>query len=177
MFTRAVTIGLVYIVRGGKYHKIYAEKLVVDGIYSICRNPMYLGNILLLLGFALFSNSLFFLISVFPVFCFIYYSIIKAEESFLMEKFGNEFTAYCRQTKAIIPDLKALGKAFKNYRFNFVRVIIREYNSTYVYLCGILMLLVYKNVLTTIRFSVTFGILTVLYFIIKVLKKREILKA
>ncbi|NNE77219.1 MAG: isoprenylcysteine carboxylmethyltransferase family protein, partial [Pricia sp.] len=40
---RMLTIGLVYIVRGGRNKRIYAEGLVTDGLFSHCRNPMYVG--------------------------------------------------------------------------------------------------------------------------------------
>lgn len=76
---RCITIGLVYIVRGGRNRSIYANELVVDGIYEVCRNPMYLGNLLLLLGFGILSNSFLFMVLFFPLFCLFYYAIIKAE--------------------------------------------------------------------------------------------------
>ena len=46
---RGATIGLAYIIRGGKEGKVYAEELVTTGIFSHCRNPLYVGNILMLL--------------------------------------------------------------------------------------------------------------------------------
>ena len=54
---RAMTIGLKYIVRGGRNRRVYAEDLVTDGIYSHTRNPMYVGNLLILAGLAVASNS------------------------------------------------------------------------------------------------------------------------
>ncbi len=45
---RALTIGLIYIVRGGKDRRIYAEGLVTEGIFFHCRNPLYVGNILVM---------------------------------------------------------------------------------------------------------------------------------
>src|SRR4051812_38054034 len=47
---RGATIGLAYIVRGGKDKKVYADELVTEGIFNHCRNPLYVGNILMLLG-------------------------------------------------------------------------------------------------------------------------------
>src|SRR5688572_9921162 len=58
---RAATIGLKYIKRGGLDKKVYAENLVTDGIFNHCRNPLYVGNILMLSGVGILSNSLFFI--------------------------------------------------------------------------------------------------------------------
>ncbi len=55
---RGLTIGLAYIVRGGKEGKPYAEGLVTEGIFTHCRNPLYVGNILMLLGVGILANSL-----------------------------------------------------------------------------------------------------------------------
>src|SRR5262247_3242172 len=54
---RIGTIGLEYIIRGGKDHKVYAETLVTGGLYSHCRKPMYVWNFFLLLGLPLVSHS------------------------------------------------------------------------------------------------------------------------
>src|ERR1700741_1760533 len=47
---RAVTIGLEYIVRGGRNRRVYAKNLVQGGVFGHCRNPLYLGNFLILSG-------------------------------------------------------------------------------------------------------------------------------
>ena len=47
---RGVTIGFVYIVRGGRDGKAYADGLVREGIFAHSRNPMYVGNILMAVG-------------------------------------------------------------------------------------------------------------------------------
>src|SRR5581483_6306874 len=57
---RAITIALAYIIRGGKDRKIYAEDLVTRGIFAHCRNPLYVGNILMLAGVGVLSNSLLY---------------------------------------------------------------------------------------------------------------------
>ena len=51
IWIRSVTIGLEYIIRGGRNRQIHASLLVTGGIYASCRNPMYLGNLAILAGF------------------------------------------------------------------------------------------------------------------------------
>src|SRR6187551_1383439 len=65
---RVVTVGLVYIIRGGKNRQIYAEGLVTDGLFSHCRNPLYVGNILIIVGLGVASNSLLFAAVMIPLF-------------------------------------------------------------------------------------------------------------
>jgi protein-S-isoprenylcysteine O-methyltransferase Ste14 len=94
---RGITIGLAYIIRGGKDRKVYAEKLVTEGIFRHCRNPLYVGNILMLLGVGILSNSLIYVAIVMPLFLFIYQTIVLAEENFLRNKFGADFDNYCKR--------------------------------------------------------------------------------
>src|SRR5436190_15265440 len=54
---RAVTIGYEYIVRGGRNRQVYADDLVQGGVFAHCRNPMYVGNVLIALGLALVIHA------------------------------------------------------------------------------------------------------------------------
>jgi len=55
---RGGTIGLQYIIRGGVDKKVYADKLVTEGVFSHVRNPLYVGNVLMLLGVGILANSI-----------------------------------------------------------------------------------------------------------------------
>jgi protein-S-isoprenylcysteine O-methyltransferase Ste14 len=71
-----------------------ASSLVTGGVFRYTRNPMYLGLLLVLLGWSLYlSHVLPFL--VLPVFiAYITRYQIVPEESALASKFGEDFTAY-----------------------------------------------------------------------------------
>ena len=71
-----------------------ASSLVVTGVYRFTRNPMYLGLLILLLGWAVFlSNAVGFVWL--PAFMLIMNRVqIAAEESALAALFGPEFTRY-----------------------------------------------------------------------------------
>src|SRR5205814_7404454 len=88
---RAATIGLEYIIRGGRKRQVYAEKLVQGGVFAHCRNPLYLGNFVILLGVGLASNSVLFLCIAIPFFAFAYWALIAAEENYLRNKAEHEF--------------------------------------------------------------------------------------
>jgi protein-S-isoprenylcysteine O-methyltransferase Ste14 len=87
---RAATIGLEYIVRGGRDGRVHADDLVTGGVFAHCRNPLYLGNLVIIAGVALASNSAVALALAPAVFAFAYYCIVRAEEDYLLLRFGDD---------------------------------------------------------------------------------------
>lgn len=76
-----------------------ANVLVVHGIYRHTRNPMYLGLVLVLIGWGIaLSNAAGFV--VIPLFMW-YMTVfqIKPEEAALQEKFGESFSNYCQHVR------------------------------------------------------------------------------
>jgi protein-S-isoprenylcysteine O-methyltransferase Ste14 len=133
---RAITIGLAYIIRGGKNRQVYAETLVQEGIFAHCRNPLYVGNILVILGLGLVSNSLLFALIGVPFFLFVYKAIVAAEENFLRQKFGADFDAYCQRVGRFVPNLSGIVKTFQGMEFKWRRLIVKEYGSTYAWMAA-----------------------------------------
>ena len=141
---RGATIGLAYIVRGGKEGKVYAEDLVTTGIFSHCRNPLYVGNVLMLLGVGVLANSLMYVFVVMPLFMFIYQAIVLAEENFLRNKFGEAFNAYCKRVNRWIPSFRNLSSTFQSMEFKWKRWVLKEYNTQLVWLVGITLILLFR---------------------------------
>jgi protein-S-isoprenylcysteine O-methyltransferase Ste14 len=173
IITRCITIGLVYIIRGGSRRQIHAETLVTGGIYQLCRNPMYLGNMLLLFGFGIFANSTWFVLLFFPLFVIFYAAIIHAEEDFLLLKFGNEYGEYKRRSNAILPQWEKIKPAFRDQTFQWKKVIRKEYTSLFLYLSGICLLLYYRNHLGIKSFLVMVMGLLILFMLTRNLKRRR----
>jgi protein-S-isoprenylcysteine O-methyltransferase Ste14 len=139
---RVVVIGYKYIVRGGKHQRVYAEDLVTSGFFAHARNPLYLGNLLVLLGLFLVHNSPWVYAIGVPFFLTGYIAIVAAEEDFLRNKFGAAYDAYCRDVPRWIPRLAGLSQSLAGMSFNWRRVILKEYGSTYAWLGGALVLMV-----------------------------------
>jgi len=135
---RAVTIGLEYIIRGGRHRRVYAEKLVQGGIFAHCRNPLYVGNFTIIVGVGIASNSTLFLAIGIPFFIFAYWAIIAAEENFLRGKFGEEFDAYCKRVNRIVPNLNGIGTTLQGMQFNWRRLITAEYGSTFAWVAAVI---------------------------------------
>ncbi len=74
-----------------------ASKLVTSGPFSYTRNPLYVGNILIYIGIGVMSMALFPWLPLIALawFVFQYTLIVKEEENFLREKFGQEYRDYC----------------------------------------------------------------------------------
>jgi len=178
---RAMAIGLAYIIRGGKNREIYAEVLVTQGLFNHCRNPLYLGNILMLFGVGVLSNSMIYVFIVMPLFFFIYHTIVLAEENFLSKKFGQSFTNYCNRVNRWLPSLRKLSTTFSSMKFNWRRWILKEYNTQFVWLCGITLILLFKYPqITGYQSNFRNTLLTViipafllLYLIVRYLKKSK----
>ena len=140
---RGATIGLAYIKRGGKNKKVYATNLVTEGIFNHCRNPLYVGNILMLVGVGILSNSLLFVGLIVPAFLFIYQAIVLAEENFLRGKFGAEFDVYCERAHRWIPNFNGLKETFNSMEFNWQRWLVKELSTQYVWLMGISLIILF----------------------------------
>ena len=176
---RAVTIGLKYIMRGGKNRKVYADELVTDGMFRHARNPLYVGNILMLLGLGVLDNSLIYVLIVMPLFVLIYHTIVLAEEAFLRNKFGAAFESYTQKVNRWMPDLRHIRSTFKGSKFNATRWMIKEYGTQYVWLSGITLILLFKypqlthddKHLRNILLSILLPLILAGYLLVRYMKK------
>ena len=176
---RGATIGLAYIIRGGKDGRVYAEELVTGGIFNHCRNPLYVGNILMLLGVGVLSNSLLYVVVVMPLFALIYHSIVLAEENFLQQKFGEKFRAYCKRVNRWVPSLSRISETFRSMEFKGRRWLLKEYNTQYVWLTGITLILLFKypqvtnynQAMRNLLLAIILPLLLLLYVFVRYLKK------
>lgn len=125
---RWVTVGFVPAGTSGRNTQGQrADVLNVSGIYSIVRNPLYLGNFITILGVVL-SIKVWWLALIVSMFFFIYMErIILAEEKFLHEKFGDTYDQWREKTPVIIPNFK-LWQPYE-MKFSWRTVLKREYQG------------------------------------------------
>lgn len=126
---RSTAIGMQYIVRGGRNRRVYARDLVTGGLYAHTRNPMYVGNVLILAGLAIASNSWLALGLLLPLYLFVCVCIVAAEEVYLRGRFGEAFDEYCRDVPRWIPRLSGIGETLADHEFNWRRLVIKEYGT------------------------------------------------
>jgi protein-S-isoprenylcysteine O-methyltransferase Ste14 len=70
------------------------KKVVTEGPYSLCRNPLYVGSFCLVLGTSLFAKSLTLALGCGLISVLYMAWTIPAEERFLLETFGHEYAKY-----------------------------------------------------------------------------------
>ena len=143
---RSLVVGLAYITRGGTDRKGYAGTLVTDGIFAHSRNPLYLGNILILCGLAMIQGSPWFYLAGLPLLVFAYFCIVVAEEEFLSRKFGQSYEDYVRRTNRFFPSTKGLAGTIRGMRFDWKRVIRKEYGTLFGAFTGVVGLLEWEDV-------------------------------
>ena len=98
----------------------------------------------MLLGVGILSNSLLYVAVIMPLFLVIYQAIVLAEENFLRSKFGESFDNYCSRVNRWIPSVKGIGATFGSMQFKAARWILKEYNTQYIWLTGIVLILLFK---------------------------------
>jgi protein-S-isoprenylcysteine O-methyltransferase Ste14 len=123
---RIVTIGLAYIVRGGRNRRIYAEDLVTGGLFSHCRNPLYVGNILIAIGYLFVAGNWGSIIVGSLAFLAIYRLIVHSEETFLSAKFGQPYADFCADVPRWIPKFEGIVDTIKAYQFDWPAVAVKD---------------------------------------------------
>ena len=76
------------------------SKLLTNGLFKYSRNPIYLGLLLAILGVALLTKGSILSLSIVLIFFVItdrWY--IAFEEKMMLEKFGDEYTDYCKKVR------------------------------------------------------------------------------
>jgi protein-S-isoprenylcysteine O-methyltransferase Ste14 len=104
------------------------EQLATGGPYAYTRNPLYLGSLILAIGFALASRSWWIGAGIVVLFFAIYLPVIRAEEVFLRERFP-EFEQYSRQVPRLFPRLSPTVKNSGAFSWDLYWQH-REYNAT-----------------------------------------------
>ena len=105
---RSLAFGAVLIIPGlviraqASGHVRKNEALAMSGPYAHTRNPLYLGSLLMGIGFALSARSWWVGTALIAMFFAIYVPVIRSEEVFLRERFP-EFEAYAQAVPRMIP--------------------------------------------------------------------------
>jgi protein-S-isoprenylcysteine O-methyltransferase Ste14 len=81
------------------------REFVAVGPYRYVRNPMYIGALTAIAGFALYLHSISILLFCLAVFLVAHLFVLFYEEPTLRAKFGAGYEAYCRTVSRWVPSL------------------------------------------------------------------------
>lgn len=130
---RFMIAGIVLIIAGlgiralASGHLKKNEQLTMTGPYAYTRNPLYLGSLLLAIGFILAAKS-WWIAGVAIIFFFaVYLPVIFAEEKFLREKFP-EFESYATRVPRLLPRFSRGLNTHGSFSWELYRKH-REYNA------------------------------------------------
>ncbi|MBM4104177.1 MAG: isoprenylcysteine carboxylmethyltransferase family protein [Planctomycetes bacterium] len=117
------------------------KNLIVQGPYSICRNPLYFFSMLGGIGVGLASETLTIPAILIVAFAFYYPFVIRYEEQNLRNQFGQIYDDYVRRTPQFWPKWSLLNEP-QEYTFN-PKVFKKHLFSTlwFVWMIGILELI------------------------------------
>jgi protein-S-isoprenylcysteine O-methyltransferase Ste14 len=107
------------------------QRLVNYGIFGWMRNPLYVGNFLIWMGFVIASGVLWFLPIAIVIFAIEYYYIVRYEEGVLESIFGAEYLEYKKRTPRWFPKPPAVketgphdwGEAWRSEISTFLQYI------------------------------------------------------
>jgi len=98
-----VIVGVTFVILARRELASYSQptdpghptsQLVTTGVFSISRNPLYIGGICILLGSALALNLPWVLVLLIPGWIACHYILILPEEKYLASTFGKKYLDY-----------------------------------------------------------------------------------
>lgn len=183
LYIRIVTVGHTPKGTSGRNTKAgqVADELNTTGIYSVVRHPLYLGNFFMWLGVAMLTENAWFSIAFIFFYAFYYERIMYAEENFLCTKFGQGYLVWAENVPAFIPSF--IYYVSPKYSFSLRKVLKKEKNG----LCAVFLLFwifdLVGDLIEDQPFEFEMGfwfygaiISTVVYLILKIMKKRKMLE-
>src|SRR6202043_818417 len=120
---RSLMLGAIVVVPGlliralASGHVRKNEALATSGPYAYTRNPLYLGSLLIGVGFAMAARSWWIGCLLLGMFFAIYIPVIRGDEELLRQKFP-EFDEYARQVPRMFPGLGYPGAGQRSRPFS-----------------------------------------------------------
>lgn len=143
--TEKAVIGLALAALGQAYRTYAAgtifknKQLATRGAYAMVRHPLYLGNILILGGFALAAGNLLVSAAIVIFFLVWYPAAIRYEDQKLERIFGDDWRQWSQGTNAVLPGRFSLT-AFSGINWSAHQSLIRNgelYITIYLAACAV----------------------------------------
>jgi len=117
------------------------EVLTMTGPYAYVKNPLYIGTILLTVGFCIFADNIYLLAVAMFAFCFHYIPYkMKVEGNRLKRIFGDQYEAYDEKVPEYLPRRTPYSNEKASWEFKNL-VENSEEGILLIVLIGILLIL------------------------------------
>lgn len=93
--------------------------LVATGPFALVRNPLYVGNILLWVGFAIAARMLWLAPIILVLLALEYHAIVRWEEALLESRLGEAYREYAARVPRWIPSFKRGDRGLRRAREGF----------------------------------------------------------
>jgi protein-S-isoprenylcysteine O-methyltransferase Ste14 len=123
------------------------QRLVTYGVFGWVRNPLYVGNFLIWMGFTVISGVFWFLPIAALLFALEYTLIVRYEEGVLESIFGSSYLAYKSRTPRWVPR-PPRGESGESGPHDW-REALRSETSTFLAYLGLVIAFAVKHYLTT----------------------------
>jgi len=90
--------------------------LVASGPFGYVRNPLYVGNIALWVGFTIAAGLLWLAPIILVALAAEYHAIVRWEEGLLGQRLGEPYHAYCRQVPRWLPARRRATPVTNNHK-------------------------------------------------------------
>ena len=128
LLVRALTVGQTPDRTSGRNTlEQVADTMNTTGMYSVVRHPLYLGNFLIWLGVAMFTQDALVVLAAVLAFALYYERIMFAEEKFLRGRFREQFDKWADRTPAFLPNPNLWRPS--SIPFSWQTVLRREYSG------------------------------------------------
>jgi protein-S-isoprenylcysteine O-methyltransferase Ste14 len=153
-----------------------AEVLNTTGMYSVTRNPLYLGNFIIWFGISMFPRLWWFSFIVILIFWLYYERIIFAEEEFLRKKFGKVYLVWAEKTPVFIPNLRNWKSS--EMTFSIRKALKNEYKSFFAIVVSYIVVEIIGDIFAEHKFEldtmwlVILSVSSIFYLLVRILKKK-----
>jgi protein-S-isoprenylcysteine O-methyltransferase Ste14 len=100
--------------------------LVAGGPFALVRNPLYVGNMLLWLGFTLAAGLPWLAPAVFALLAFEYHAIVRWEEQLLLSRMGRTYGDYMELVPRWIPRLTSVKRSNQPAQYLWGQTLFSE---------------------------------------------------
>jgi len=156
--------------------ELAAKALNTKGMYSIVRNPLYLGNFFIWCGVVAMVQSFWLFVVMILIFWMYYERIIFAEEEFLRKEFGSAFVEWAARTPIFFP--RFTGWKRSPLPFSWRNALRKEYSGFFAIIVAFTVLdlvqesVVAGRVMLDWLWAALFVFGAIVYLLLLILKKK-----